>query len=63
MVPGFDVVRMVEKESGVASERSEPGKFHVERDGRRAKRPRAISKNPAFLYGMRPLDAKWAPEL
>eukprot|EP00959_Pyramimonas_sp_CCMP1952_P413600 8666326-Pyramimonas_sp.AAC.1 len=41
MVPGFDVVRMVDKECGVASERSDPGRVHVERDGRRAKRPRA----------------------
>eukprot|EP00959_Pyramimonas_sp_CCMP1952_P073423 1534609-Pyramimonas_sp.AAC.1 len=54
---------MVEKECGVASERSDPGRVHLERDGRRAKRPRVIAKNPAFLYGMRPLDAKWAPEL
>eukprot|EP00959_Pyramimonas_sp_CCMP1952_P422936 8859532-Pyramimonas_sp.AAC.1 len=40
MVPGLDAVRKVEKEWGVASERSDPGRVHVERDGRRAKRPR-----------------------
>eukprot|EP00959_Pyramimonas_sp_CCMP1952_P285418 5967694-Pyramimonas_sp.AAC.1 len=54
---------MVEKECGVASERSDPGRAHLERDGRRARRPRVIANNPAFLCGMRPLDAKWAPEL
>ena len=63
MVPGFDAVRLVERECGVESERSGPGRCHLERDGRRAKKPRAVSKNPAVLYGMRPLASAWAPEL
>ena len=63
MVPGFDVVRLVERECGVESERSGPGRCHLERDGRRVRKPRVVSKNPAFLYAMRPLDSPWAPGL
>ena len=63
MVPGFDVVRLVERECGITSERSGPGRCHLERDGRRAKRPRVVSKNPAVLYAMRPLGSEWALEL
>ena len=66
MMPGAEAVRLVEtyhvEEDGGADEKGADG-ITLEADRRNRRRPRIVSKNPAFLYGMRPLDSKLAPEM